>query len=94
MANFFMTGAAMLARHADEKLAQRKRESRRRAGAEGRRSAEAARRQSVNNTLDELRRKLTLGMISRKEFDEVVASSGNQGLSPKGAAFTPPPLQP
>jgi hypothetical protein len=89
MANFFMTGAAMLARQADEMLARRKREARRRAGAEGRRSAEAARRTSINSTLDELRRKLTLGMISRQEFDEAVASVGNQGLSPGGASLTP-----
>lgn len=74
MPSFFMDCAAMLARHADEKLAARKRERRRWAGVQGRRSAEAARRASANSTLDELRRKLTLGMISRQEFDEAVAS--------------------
>ncbi|MGW2346437.1 hypothetical protein [Streptomyces sp. NPDC001661] len=74
MPSFFMDCAAMLARQADEKLAARKRDARRRAGAEGRRSAEEARRASANSTLDELRRKLTLGMISRKEFDEAVAA--------------------
>ncbi|MFE6888185.1 hypothetical protein [Streptomyces sp. NPDC057694] len=82
MPSFFMESAAMLARQADELLAERKRDARRRGGAHGRRMAEAAREKSVSNALDELRRKLTLGMISRQEFDKGVALlKGVEGVS-------------
>ncbi|MET8469084.1 hypothetical protein ABZY90_00195 [Streptomyces sp. NPDC006422] len=74
MPSFFMDCAAMLARQADGILDDRKREARRRTGAVGRRSAEAARRTSINNSLDELRRKLTSGMISKEQFNESVAA--------------------